>query len=144
MIDVCIDAGYDGEGPEICQEITRTARKQHECCECDDTIEPGDQYEHAKGLWDGSWDEFRTCRICAAIRRDFCNGFIYGTLWESMRETHGLGPDVVYDDWDGHDYTDEEWVAYVKRQEAKRKKGRTFSSIRFSGRGPGLNLEPKQ
>lgn len=60
--------GCDGESPKAFYESVRIARKQHKCCECGSTIDPGEKYEHVKGLWYDDWEEFKTCMTCANIR----------------------------------------------------------------------------
>ncbi len=99
MIDTCIDIGMESDGPALFNQSMRTARKHYECCECGSAIGPGDRHEHTTGLWDGEWATYRTCRICAAVRRDFCASYIFGQLWEAMQETHGLGYDSIDEDW---------------------------------------------
>ncbi len=84
----CID--YVDKPAVINVKMVR-ARVNHTCCECCDTIVPGDKYERAKGLWNGGWSEYKTCRTCAAIRRDmFTCGFVYGALDEDLMECHGI------------------------------------------------------
>jgi hypothetical protein len=51
------------------------------CCECGDTIEPGQRYEYNSGIWDGRASEHKTCLPCVAIRDRYCpGGYIYGDL----------------------------------------------------------------
>ena len=61
----CIDYG---DGPTLYDEKYRKARKEHKCCECGQTINAGDDYQVITGLWDGRWDEFKTCEKCADLR----------------------------------------------------------------------------
>ena len=60
----------DGEQPAVCTTKARKARKQHRCEECNGIIPPGELYEYTRGLWDGSWLEFRTCLPCKAARAE--------------------------------------------------------------------------
>lgn len=63
------------------------ARKQHACCECGDVIEVGESHEMVTGLWDGSWDTYRTCAYCERIRSAYCpGGYYYGELAEQIYE----------------------------------------------------------
>ncbi len=79
------------EDPELYNESLRTARKQHTCCECGRTIEPGEQYQVAAALWDGEWATFKTCLGCSRIRNRFCpGGFIFGELAEQIKECVGF------------------------------------------------------
>lgn len=77
--------------PLVYNVATRTARKEHYCCECGETIAKEVKYEHVKGCWDGSWNEFRTCSVCVAIRKDFTAsgcGFVHGGLWEMLHDVY--------------------------------------------------------
>jgi hypothetical protein len=54
--------------PSCSNTITRTARRQHTCCECGTNIHPGDVYEYASGVWDGEPGSFKTCMACIDAR----------------------------------------------------------------------------
>lgn len=54
--------------PACTNTIYRTARRQHTCCECRATIQPGTVYEYASGVWDGTPDSFKTCMLCIDAR----------------------------------------------------------------------------
>ena len=58
------------ELPSVSSCVTRKARKEHECCECRQTIEKGQFYEVVTGCWDGVWSEFKTCSDCVAILKE--------------------------------------------------------------------------
>ena len=58
----------DCEMPSTINTIERKARTAHKCCECDDTISPGDKYEYTSGVWDGRGASFKTCLRCAGVR----------------------------------------------------------------------------
>lgn len=87
----CItDADY-AEGPELYEEKIITARKQHKCCECSGVIEPGKKYHYVRGLWEGSFETFKTCMPCKTIRDEYCCwGFIFGELSETIYECLGV------------------------------------------------------
>lgn len=68
----CICDVDDGEGPAVFDASMHTARKAHRCCECHDTIDPGELYEYTSGCWDGSWYHYKTCLTCKKIREEFC------------------------------------------------------------------------
>lgn len=55
-----------GEAPEVTCEIWRTARKQHTCCACGDTIRAGDRYHYTSGVWSGEADSYKHCARCWA------------------------------------------------------------------------------
>ena len=59
----------DLDDPPSCfSAATRRARKEHRCCKCRRAIKPGERYEHASGVWDGSPDSFKTCSRCVKLR----------------------------------------------------------------------------
>ena len=58
----------DYDPPEFVSTDTRTARKQHKCCECGHEIKPGEKYEHVAGKWDGRLGTFDTCEKCVDLR----------------------------------------------------------------------------
>lgn len=90
MIFDC-DCSAEGEGPSALWEEWRTARKEHVCGECDEPINPGQQYEVAKGVWNGEFYTFKTCEVCVRIRDRFCpHGFIYGEVQELVSECVGF------------------------------------------------------
>ena len=81
---------YEGEPPEFSNTRTVLARKQHICCECGETIEPGEQYECVSGLWEDDFCVFRTCGGCVAIRDYYCSCYAYGRLREALWECLGF------------------------------------------------------
>lgn len=83
MIDGSGGEYFEGKLQHI--EI-RTARKQHQCCECGKPISPGDKYEYVVYLFDGRWDADRTCSICKEIRDCYCCSWLRGGVWDTMRE----------------------------------------------------------
>lgn len=84
--DSCIWMG-DGETGEFSRTSRPKARKQHQCCECGDTIRVGQQHEYAVGKWDGIMDHYRTCDPCVEIRNTFCcDGYAFTCLWEEIAD----------------------------------------------------------
>jgi len=48
-----------------CFEAERPiARREHRCTECFCTINPGERYERASGLAEGTWFRYKTCHRC--------------------------------------------------------------------------------
>jgi hypothetical protein len=86
--DVCLFEHYDGDnGPDFHATKTVTAKNTHQCVECRELIVPGQRYERTSGKWDGYMSTMRVCLVCAEIRDAFtCGSWIYGELWESVRE----------------------------------------------------------
>lgn len=79
----------DGEGFEFSRGFMRKARKEHRCCECGRGIEVGERHEYMRGLYDGSWDTFRTCAHCIAARswlRVECRGWLYCGVGEELEQ----------------------------------------------------------
>lgn len=77
-----------GDLPDRSWELWRTARKQHECCECGSTIDQGERYRVCCGVWSGEFDYYKHCEICAEAwdkatsRLDDGCGLVFGQLWE--------------------------------------------------------------
>lgn len=58
---------FNTEGPDAFTERWRTARAEHECCACRETIRVGDRYKHSSGVWDGNPASFKHCARCAEV-----------------------------------------------------------------------------
>jgi hypothetical protein len=59
--------------------------KESRCCECGEQVPKGSRVHKIDILFDGEWNHFTTCHICAKIRSDFyCNGYAPGTLKENL------------------------------------------------------------
>lgn len=56
------------------------ARKEHVCFECRRTIQPGERYESAFGIWDGRGDTFKTCSHCLSLR-EWVNAHVPCFCW---------------------------------------------------------------
>lgn len=62
---------FDYEPCELWQEITRRARKGHECDSCGGVIRSGDHYLHHFHLLDGDPGNEKMCAGCWFIRHSF-------------------------------------------------------------------------
>ena len=84
---ICLTGAEDCVS-EFCSASTRTARKEHTCCECGKTIQSGERYERSAGKTDGDIWTFSTCLICAEIANAFYCGARYygGILWDEMQD----------------------------------------------------------
>lgn len=83
----CSLATNDFDGPTFSKTKIVKARKRHRCCECDEYIQPGKQYERTSGVWDGDFSTFATCLPCMRIRKQYCpHGWIYGELRDTLKE----------------------------------------------------------
>jgi hypothetical protein len=88
MQPVC-ECFYEGENPDLFRSKMVKARKLHKCIECNTIITAGEIYERATGKWNGYFDSFATCKICAMIRKDFVPCSSFGELDVNLEE--GLG-----------------------------------------------------
>lgn len=82
-----IDMDVDGSIDFVSDKIVK-ARKQHKCCECGDTIEPGTTYEKTVGVWDREFSTFKTCEACVEIRKRYFCTWYYGMMWETLLEEY--------------------------------------------------------
>ena len=78
-----------GDAAEVFRSAVRTAAKPHTCCECRRTIEPGEAYETAFGIWEGWPLTFKTCGDCLDLRQAYTEAgycFTYEQLWTDHLE----------------------------------------------------------
>jgi len=75
------------------------ARKQHECCECDGGIHPGEGYRRAAGVWSGEFSHYKTCFACVELGSrltsagfEHCLGGLYEALEEAQRDGFVIHP----------------------------------------------------
>ena len=86
----------DAEQPKLFSQQIKVARKQHNCCECGSSIEPGERYEYVSGLWE-DFCVFKTCLFCVEVREDYNSRahedervpFEY--LWDCVGYDYGVG-----------------------------------------------------
>jgi hypothetical protein len=92
LMDTCCCIDYDPEDAGTFINVSmRKSRKKYKCYECGEFIKKGDLYEYTRGIWDGAWSTFRTCKGCAKIRKDlFSCGYTYGGLREELQECYGV------------------------------------------------------
>lgn len=89
----CLTGSWDDDGmPDFLSTRTVKARENHKCCECGETIKPGEKYERASGKWDGKLETFKTCLICVNIRASvYCRGgYAYGGLRDDLLRAFGV------------------------------------------------------
>jgi len=85
------DCGYCDDYSTCLSDTYPIARKEHICCECNETIKPGEKYNVYTGVYDGDFFTKKTCLICDRIRNDFCrSGFIFGELRETLLSCIGI------------------------------------------------------
>jgi len=86
----CVCGLFDSAA-DVCEAKMVKARKEHTCCECGEKIQPGEKYECTRGLWEGSWDYFKTCYPCVCIRNELCcHGWEFGELRGVVLEAYGI------------------------------------------------------
>ena len=77
----------------VWDERERVARKTYQCYECNEPIEPGDDYVYISMLWEGQWWHSRICDCCQAdwkqlIAMGHCQEL--GGLSEAIEEAYEL------------------------------------------------------
>ena len=85
-----------GDGPKAFDSKTRTARKEHRCCECHRTIKVGEQYRYESGVWENGPSSHKTCADCASVRDVYFCSFVFGEMWNALHENM---TDVGADEW---------------------------------------------
>jgi hypothetical protein len=83
--EIDCDVGADGEWQRF-ESGMKKAIKQHKCGECHRTIQPGEMYERAGGLSDGTWFHHKTCADCLSIRNVFFTSYWYEMIIEHTRD----------------------------------------------------------
>jgi len=70
----------------------RVARKCYRCDERGHPIMLSENYEYMYGLFE-TWTTYRTCVPCLNVRNAHMGCWVYGRVWEDIREC--LGDEVV-------------------------------------------------
>jgi hypothetical protein len=87
MTAACCPLSSCDESATVYNQDERTARKDHACFECGETIPARSRYEHISMLFDGHWDSFKLCLSCREIGDHFtCGSRTLGILWEELEE----------------------------------------------------------
>ena len=90
MTDAC---SCDVLSPDVFLEQWRTARKVHECSECGSPIDPGEKYLSITGLWDGTWNHYKHCELCARVWDqagiEYGDCMAYGQMWDYLGTWEG-------------------------------------------------------
>jgi hypothetical protein len=80
----------DVVSPSIFNKVSTTARKVHQCSECERKISASTAYHVISGLWDGEWFNFKLCSFCDTLQNRWheedyeCQA--YGTLYEYLED----------------------------------------------------------
>lgn len=81
----CIEVDCDDPCQVISQKVVK-ARKAYQCCECRETINIGDEYEHYTGTHEGSIFHHKTCKDCVSLRDAYFCNYYFGDVWELFRQ----------------------------------------------------------
>ena len=80
----------DYDPADVWDERRHRARKAHKCYECNETIDPGDDYIRISYLSEGQWGHHKMCEYCEhdwQVVRDAGHCYLVGGLaeaWEDM------------------------------------------------------------
>jgi hypothetical protein len=88
---------HDAEPCEYYRAKNVTARKNHQCMECDRTIARGETYHRATMLFDDRWDTCKLCAHCEAVAEWLsvvCGGYLYGGIGEELIEHWDEEPEL--------------------------------------------------
>lgn len=89
MSDCSVCLYFDeGNTADLFHQAAVCARKDYTCSECERPIVKGTIHQVAKMLYEGEWSAYRTCLVCAEIRKAFCcQGEQFGGIfWSEMNE----------------------------------------------------------
>lgn len=72
--------------PTAYRERVVTARLPHDCYACGFPIIPGEEYEHASGVWGGRGCDYRRHLLCSVLERaqGECGCWEFGSLPEGF------------------------------------------------------------
>lgn len=91
MSDCNVCLYFDGEYAEFFSQKEVVGRKDYECSECGRVMPKGTKHQVASMKCEGDFSSYRTCLVCAEIRKAFCcDGEQFGGMfWEQMEELFG-------------------------------------------------------
>jgi hypothetical protein len=101
----------------------RKARKEHKCTECGSVIKKGEEYEYISGMWDGTWDFFKTCQDCIDIRESL-------SMMECFCWSHGGLAEDLSNQFAWAEFTPGEKFAHLRVLAKHRRWGRTKKNRR--------------
>lgn len=79
----------DCEPLDVYHETHPIARREHRCGECGRAIAPGESYQVANMLYDGSWHRYKACAHCQVAMRWLmgeCGGWVADFVLEELHE----------------------------------------------------------
>jgi hypothetical protein len=80
-----IDGTSDYEFDSVMSVNLIKSRTVHTCGECGKNIQPGEEYELYRAVFDGSPERYKTCLDCLSFRDNFFGDWCFGSLWEQFR-----------------------------------------------------------
>lgn len=83
---------YDGDGAPV-EDITTTYPKAQSvwiCHECGRSIQPGEEYEKVRCMFEGERTVFRTCLGCYRLRDSAGLGWCGGVLAKTVKRCFGV------------------------------------------------------
>lgn len=80
------------DAPDFYASRLVTASKQHKCSECSRAIQPGERYEYVVGKWGRTFDRFKTCARCLAVKEFVaasvpCFCWAHGNILDDCHQT---------------------------------------------------------
>ena len=105
-----------GSSPTFYESKLVDGRRDYKCSECLSVIHKGERHQYASGMWDGTFDKFRTCQACLEMIADielgcYCHGLL---LDEVCLDDYEHIPSVGA-------FEERRQANYERLQEAKRK-----------------------
>ena len=79
----CINIDFDRLAT-LLSDGFHIARKDHKCCECRESIKPGEKYYKEVTIADGSLETFKTCFDCFNVRNAFFCSWTWGSIWGDL------------------------------------------------------------
>lgn len=91
-MSISCDCSMDiGDTAEFSCDSFPIAKKEHKCCECRESINPGQKYHKCVGKWYGKFETIKTCMACYLIREHYCpHGYVFGELREAISDCLGF------------------------------------------------------
>lgn len=100
---LCICGDDGGIHPDFYIVNYPKAIKTHTCCECNESIQPGEQYECVNAKWEDEVASLKTCSTCVKIRHEFFScGPSHGFMWEEIHEEICCGYSLPSDQRDDY------------------------------------------
>lgn len=83
---ILVDLDYHPEANGFYRTKIIKARKTHICSECKREINPKERYEIISGVYDGVFEEYKTCMDCVSLKDSFFGSYYFTRIWEDFKE----------------------------------------------------------